>query len=269
MIKNYTIYGERCTGTNYLEMLMKLNFTIPLTWKYGFKHFPGFHQNKLKKSDETLFICIIRDPIKWVNSLYRNPHHIQIRYDKKMPEQDKINKFMNSEFWSYDDLKDPKERKEFFGHNEQQEIMEDRNIYTGQRYKNLFEARYTKMKFLIEDLPKLVKHCILIRYEDLINDFNGTMTKIKEFGIPMFNKKHFPVNTDKYKKSKKVVFDKNKALDKISIDIILNHSSYNSKLEQQMGYHKETKTPDKPDLKKIKEKVKNKKIKKKKEKTKS
>jgi hypothetical protein len=236
MIKNYTIYGERCTGTNYLEMLMKINFTIPITWEYGFKHFFGFHDEMLKKSNKTLFICIIRGPNKWINSLYRNPHHLQIKYDDSMTNKEKYHKFLNDEFWSFDDLRKSKERKSFFGHDEQQEIMEDRNIYTQERYKNLFEARYTKTKYLIEDLPKKVKYYVLIRYEDLIDDFKNTMNIIKNTGIPMVNFKHFPVNTDKYKKSRKIIFDKNKTIDEISSEFITKQSSFNLKFEQQLGY---------------------------------
>lgn len=39
MICKYTIYGERSSGTNYLENLITLNFDVTLTWKYGWKHF--------------------------------------------------------------------------------------------------------------------------------------------------------------------------------------------------------------------------------------
>lgn len=34
MIKYFTIYGERCSGTNYLEQIIKLNFDVEVTWKY-------------------------------------------------------------------------------------------------------------------------------------------------------------------------------------------------------------------------------------------
>ena len=42
MLKKYTIYGERCSGTKYLEQLMDSNFDIKLTWEFGWKHFFGF-----------------------------------------------------------------------------------------------------------------------------------------------------------------------------------------------------------------------------------
>ena len=56
MIENYTIYGERCSGTNFLVRLMEQNFdNYKVTWDYGNKHFFGFHEDKLKESDNTLF----------------------------------------------------------------------------------------------------------------------------------------------------------------------------------------------------------------------
>ena len=48
MIKKFTIYGERCSGTNYLQNLVNDNFEIELTWEYGWKHFFGFQDDKLK-----------------------------------------------------------------------------------------------------------------------------------------------------------------------------------------------------------------------------
>lgn len=35
--------------------------------------------------------------------------------------------------------------------------MNDRNIYTRNRYQNIFELRHTKIKYMIEDLPKKLK----------------------------------------------------------------------------------------------------------------
>jgi hypothetical protein len=73
MIKKFTIFGERCSGTNYLEELIKTNFNINLTWKYGWKHFFGFYNfQKTQDEDETLFIGIVRHPIYWINSFFMN-----------------------------------------------------------------------------------------------------------------------------------------------------------------------------------------------------
>ena len=47
-----TIYGERCSGTNYLEALLKLNFDVQIVRNYGSKHFFGFKD--LNNTDDVL-----------------------------------------------------------------------------------------------------------------------------------------------------------------------------------------------------------------------
>ena len=38
-IKRVQIYGERCSGTNYLKKLIETNFTQTVINDYGHKHF--------------------------------------------------------------------------------------------------------------------------------------------------------------------------------------------------------------------------------------
>ena len=166
MIKKFTIYGERCSGTTYLEALIRTNFDVKITWEYGWKHFFGFDEEKLKESEDTLFICIVRNPVDWINSFYRKQHHWYLKNNKRLSNIQKLYYFLNKEFWSCND-NDTK--------NILNEIMKDRNIYTNNRYKNIFELRHTKLKYIIEDLPKKVKNYIFIRYEDLLNNFINTM----------------------------------------------------------------------------------------------
>ena len=59
--------------------------------------------------------------------------------------------------------------------NNIKEIVEDHHIFKKRRYKNIFELRHTKLRFFVKKLPKEVKNCIIIRYEDLINNFDKTM----------------------------------------------------------------------------------------------
>jgi hypothetical protein len=56
MIKRFIIYGERCSGTNYLQDLIEINFDVETTWDYGWKHFFGF--NDVSKSDDTLLFVL-------------------------------------------------------------------------------------------------------------------------------------------------------------------------------------------------------------------
>ena len=189
MIKKYTIYGERCSGTNYLENIMNLNFDAEITWDYGWKHFFGFLDERLKNSDDTLFICIIRNPVDWVNSFARIPHHIPSHIKRY------LNRFLNNEFYT-----DPRTWNCKIYYNNKSNILgEDRNIYTGERYKNIFELRHIKLKWMIEELPKKVKNCILIKHEDLLNDFENTMIKLMNKGLNVKQNINFPINTSNYK----------------------------------------------------------------------
>lgn len=230
-LNKFTIYGERCSGTNYLERLISDNFEASVTWEYGWKHFFGFEQNKLNTSDDTLFICIVRDIDGWINSFFRNMYHIPLKY-KKIPIENKKIMFLNDEIWSFNE-----KIKNYSGPRfEGREILEDRNIYTGERYKNIFELRHTKLKYMIEDLPNKVINYILIRYEDLINDFENTMIKIKEKGLTIKKDIAFPVNTFEYKKSNVKLIDTNPKINYIDKETILNNKKMIKYYEKKLNY---------------------------------
>mgnify|MGYP000026464975 CR=1 FL=1 len=217
MIKKYTIYGERCSGTNYLENIIDINFDVNVTWEYGWKHFFGHQENKLKNSDDTLFICIVRNLPDWINSFYREMHHLPLRYQKNMSEEEKIDEFLNKEFYSIND--DEHNYKTY-----DKELMLDRNMYTGERYKNIFELRHTKIKWMLEDLPNKVKNCVFIKHEDLENDFENTLLKIKDKGLEVKENIEFPLNTKIYKNNKKNFYKKKK--NTISDELIINNKNF-------------------------------------------
>jgi hypothetical protein len=131
-----------------------------------------------------------------------------------------LNEFLNKEVFSVND----------FEHNYEsysEEIMEDRNMYTGKRYSNIFELRHVKNKFLIETMPTLVKNYCLITHDDLINNFINIMNKIKNHNLQI--KKSiidFPLNISYYKKEKNTLFDKtNKKTNIIKKEIIIKKAN--------------------------------------------
>lgn len=220
MISNIKIYGERCSGTNYLEVLILKNFKVNLTQEYGFKHFFGFQD--LKNSDNTLFICIVRHYHSWINSFYKKQWHLS-------PEQRRSKKnFLYSEHWSYyDDSRN-------HGTNYGKEILEDRNIYNHQRYRNIIELRSMKIKWILETLPQKVKHYMIIRYEDLIKNFDYTMYNIHLKGIPLVSPQKFPENHTNYKNSNKKFIPKEE--NRITIEEIENHPSFCPSIEKELLY---------------------------------
>jgi hypothetical protein len=227
------IYGERCSGTNYLENLINLNFINKISDQYGSKHFFGFYKNVLKNnSNKVLFICIVRDLVPWINSFFREKHHLPLKYKINLSENEKIDHFLNKEIFSINDYDHDYKKWD-------KENMDDRNIYTGKRYKNIFELRHTKIKWMLEDLPKKVKNYIFIRYEDLINDFENTMNKLKDKGLIVKHNIDFPLNTDNYKNNinnKNIKFIDIKNINKISDKMILNNKNLIIKYEKELGY---------------------------------
>jgi hypothetical protein len=192
-MKKVTIYGERCSGTNYLEELLLLNFDVEIVWDYGWKHFFGF--NDLTNSDDTLFIGIIRNLEDWINSLYREKHHVPTHLTEN------IDIFLTNTFYSV--KRDPMTHQ-----NTGDEIMSDRNIDTGERYKNIYELRLVKNKYLIEKMPNLVKNYCLITYDDLVDSFLDVMNKLKNCGLKIKDDINFPLNVYYFKKNKEILFQK-------------------------------------------------------------
>jgi hypothetical protein len=188
-MKKVTIYGERCSGTNYLEELLLLNFNVEIVWTYGWKHF--FGHDDLSHSDDTLFIGIIRNIEDWINSLYREKHHLPEVLTKT------VDTYLSDTFYSVD-----------VENNNEIERMTDRNIDTGERYKNIFELRLVKNKFLIEKMPKLVKNYCLITYDELVGNFLSIMHKLRDCNLKIKDNINFPLNVMYFKKEKNITFKK-------------------------------------------------------------
>lgn len=142
MINKFTIYGERCSGTNYLEQLITTNFDIKVTWEYGWKHFFGY--SEFKNSEDTLFFGIVRSPIAWIDSFFKNPYHLP-------PQNKNIKNFLTNKFFSINDSN--------------QIIQQDLNYKNNKTYNNIFELRKVKNEYLIDIMPNKVKNYVFINYE--------------------------------------------------------------------------------------------------------
>ena len=184
--------------------------------EFGNKHFFGFYDfNNNEKEDETFFIGIIRNPIEWIDSFVKKPHHI--------PDQNKesIHAFLFNSFYSlYDDTK--------------LEIMEDRNLLTKtERYKNIFELRKVKNDFLSKTMPEKVKHYLLIRYEDLRDNYNKLLEFIEmKFKLKRKHPQFIPI--DAYKgKMQKGSFVKKPV---ILMPQIINQIKKNLDIEQEKSF---------------------------------
>lgn len=227
MIQNIKIYGERCSGTNYLIKLLEKNFDVDIisSFDVGHKHFFGFEN--LSKMTNTLFICIVRDPVTWINSFYRKKWHLPEHLTNSPYD------FLNNEFYSYYD--ESYDRRETFDRSLLgTEIMEDRNIYTKRRYRNIFEMRHVKLKWMIETLPSQVQHYLFVRYEDIVNHFEETMQMIASKGLRLRNPTLFPENHTRYKDESTVYVPNTKMT--ISKAEVIHHPYFQTFYERKLGY---------------------------------
>jgi len=199
MIENIKIYGERNSGTNWLEAICSgksyyydnakrtikdfsgegnpaFNLPVLREKNFGNKHFFGgwYNESIQKHGDNTLFIGVVRNFYDYSLSLLKYKHHIpEINHD--------ADNFFKNEWYS-------------INHNKQsprynEEIMEDRNWLTGERYKNIFELRKNKIEYLQDVLPKIAKNYVLIRYEDLLDDVYKVISLIAyRFDLEIINK---------------------------------------------------------------------------------
>jgi len=232
MVSKYTIFGERCSGTNYLDNIMQLNFNLTFTSEYGQKHF--FGANEYEDSDDTLFIGIVRDPFAWFNSFGRDKHHLRGKITKS------INNFLNTEVRSYSSQAsfvsfNPNELGPLIPRNRNKEIINDRNPFTGEIFKNVMELRHLKLKYLIEEMPNRVKNYILIRYEDLRDNFEETVEAIRtKFALEIKGNIDYPVNTTQYKKTGKSYKPNSKKV--VSREQVESHPDFNTQYEVELKY---------------------------------
>ena len=215
-MRHFTILGERCSGTHFLQHAMTRNFDIVYD-KYH-KHFFGHSPHSEQYQVDTLFICIVRDPIEWIDSFFKQHHHVP-------PENYKtIEAFLQNEWFSINEE----------GRIKGTEITDDRNIENPtQRYKNIFEMRFIKNKYLME-YP--LKNKILIRYEDLRDRYTDVLDYIQQhFDLKRHSDTYVPIN--RYKGTYKNDFAiKTITLSQEVQDYIINN--INLKQEHQLGYLK-------------------------------
>lgn len=175
----FTILGERCSGTSWLTSLIKDNFQIKLVWTVGWKHFfayQGFEEQVLN-NQHIIYFGIVRNPVDYLMSFYKKPHH------QSTDRRKDLKTFLLSEFYSiHTATNNPK-----CG----QEIIIDRGV-DGNRYKNIFEMRNEKCKFLFEKMPSLAKNYFFIKYEDLKKNPENILEKIQsKFNLTRKNQEFF------------------------------------------------------------------------------
>ena len=185
-IKCIKIFGERNSGTTYLQQLLENNMIdIKLCdpgynggtgWKHGVPKMELFKNEK-----EFLFIFIVRDLDSWLKSMYKNQYNFKKIY--------KIEDFLTKKLESND-------RREWHDMNvnkeiEEQDVMSLR--YSKLRslfdfYEKISNGIFINMTYLQENEKKFIKF-LMEEYEVNVNsEFKGVETHTKNSKIKEKNR---------------------------------------------------------------------------------
>ena len=219
MVNRFTILGERCSGTIFTEFALKQNFDLEYDQTIN-KHFVGYEEPTEEQRENVLYIAVVRHPIDWIDSFFKRLHHVPPANKRSITD------FINNEWYSIHEL----------GDKINTEIMEDRNMHTGQRYKDIFELRKTKIDYILETYSKQVKNFVLIRYEDMQNNYEETMDFLKnQFNLSKKNPENPYEKIIKYKGTYTALYFKKPILlpNEIQEEILRR---VNKEQEEALGY---------------------------------
>jgi len=194
VIKYVQIFGERCSGTNYLASLVQKNLAgVEVTKDFGGKHWfikdhlPRCRPNRstdhqcirpLSDSADTLFLVIYRSPLDWLRSLHQKPYHAADHRGLEFSD------FVRKRWVSY-------ETKKMNSHWPSC----DGDYYFIEEAENVLRLRTLKIQHL-NRLQEVVEHAAFISYEELILDTRLLADVAEQFGVRL--KQHPPVDESFY-----------------------------------------------------------------------
>ena len=182
-ISSIRIFGERCSGTNYLESLLTKN--VPFCSDrsalkggvYGYKHWFYEEWDLLPEAEHILFFVIFRNPVKWLASLNKTPFHCAPNL-KNLCFTD----FIRTE-WScvWDEFAKVDHENPKFG----MEMLHERNPDSGQRFINVLELRKSKLKNWLR-MADYAKNIAFLSHEELVKSPESYLGEIFEkFCLPV------------------------------------------------------------------------------------
>lgn len=175
MVKYVQLFGERCSGTNFVASLIHKNLSgIELTKDFGGRHWfiknhhPRCRENQstdyqcrrsLHDSSDTLFICLFRNPYDWIRSIHARPYHAGNHWGLSLTE------FLRKPWLSFETSRvnpDWPERGDGYWFIEEA--------------KNILRLRNEKVTHLL-NLQGVVENVCYVNYE-IIRDHNHLLQKI-------------------------------------------------------------------------------------------
>lgn len=232
-ISKFFVIGERCSGTNFLDALIKTNTQL-IKEPLGDKHFPPWYQlgpeyylgdsryYNFADTDEWLILIIFRNPYDWLRSFYLEPWHVR-KSMKKLSFPD----FIRSK-WELD-LKDQFLRIEVPRH-----LLLDKNPVNGLPFENILALRTAKINDMLE-IKNRASNVYYINYETVRDHPKEVLAEISSLYEVALLPKYAPVTTYKGNTKKKFVKKKYGEIDERDRAFI--NANLDRVLEEQIGYH--------------------------------
>ena len=225
VINKIQIFGERCSGTNYLKALLLKNFhDIEVNQEWGLKHYCCVKEG-VEQANNYLFIAIHRNVFDWVRSFHAQPFHAGPEL-RNIP----LSEFMRREWRGvYTTSTGRKADDPIMG----KELMSERCPFTNKRYENILVMRNSKIQNW-ESLTHKVQNFYSLRYEDL--KMNPELI-VKEIGgnFSLLRQTEFtPVNSYKGRGGKQYTEKKYPPINQDEVELIL--SQIDKVQEELIGY---------------------------------
>jgi hypothetical protein len=193
----FQIFGERNSGTNYIEKLLENNITnFKVTTKFGWKHgLCGVHPpDKLNrrtvpivnKHENVVFVIIARNVCDWLKSMHAHPWHL---YSLQGLDFSQFIKESPITFQGHAMISTP----------DALIFNPDLNPDTNEKYNNLIQMRTVKYREWFKIKSK-VRHFVFVNYDKVIvNPKKFIYQFCRKFRLRSFNIFH----TIKFHKGKK------------------------------------------------------------------
>ena len=141
-IRGFQVFGERNSGTNFLEHLIERNTSLKAVRHYGWKH--GFPVS-IAYHPQSLILLIYRDPVNWLVSMFNSPYA-----SLDCVNLSNFSSFIRSEWgsflrWHSNERWGGTWNATIVPGLDGQECVFDRNPITGERFTDVFELRWYKL----------------------------------------------------------------------------------------------------------------------------
>lgn len=173
------VYGERCTGTNYVAKLALNNFRdLYSEDNFGWKH--GFYHPEVALQKQAIVLVVSRYAFDWVRSFHDKPWHVT-------PELagEPLSDFIRSEWHCIWDEQAINNKSLILGNGlfkvdvvAGAEMMSERNPETADRFSNVIQMRNAKYNNWLE-LQAKMDNCLLVNYESAFNDPRSFVEKLE------------------------------------------------------------------------------------------